>query len=110
MKVKKISLNKSEIRDIILCPKINLYLQSPVCHRCAYFISDEENHISCSYKKSQIKNVDQKKEELKHIKTYLGYDLKEMKQSFKLFEQMFFYADELEALKKIIQDKMFRDR
>ena len=65
MKVKKISLNlKKIIIDIILCPKINLYLQSPVCYRCAYFISDEKNHINCNYKKPQIRNTNQKKEEL----------------------------------------------
>ena len=50
MKVKKISLNlKKIIIDIILCPKINLYLQSLVCPRCAYFNSNEKNYIICNY-------------------------------------------------------------
>ena len=69
MKVKKKSLYIEKIIiDIVLCPKTNLYLQNFYCHKCAYFISDEENHISCSYKKPQIKSGDQKKEEL--IKTF----------------------------------------
>ncbi|MHA1624775.1 MAG: hypothetical protein ACTSXN_01885 [Promethearchaeota archaeon] len=65
MKVKKKSLNLGKIIiDIVLCPKTSLYLQNFYCHKCAYFISDVKNHIICSYKKPQIKNADQKKEEL----------------------------------------------
>jgi len=65
MKVKKKSLNLEEIIiDLVLCPKTKLYLQSLYCHKCAYFNSDEMGHISCKYKKLQIKNADEKKEEL----------------------------------------------
>ncbi|MHA1193895.1 MAG: hypothetical protein ACTSP9_16675 [Promethearchaeota archaeon] len=63
MKVKKKSLKlRKIIIDIVLCPKTSLYLQNFYCHKCAYFISDVKNHISCSYKKPQ--NANQKKEEL----------------------------------------------
>jgi len=68
MKVKKKSLNLEKIIiDIVFCPKTSLYLQSLYCRRCAYFNSDEKDHISCNYKKLQIKNTDQKKEELIEI-------------------------------------------
>lgn len=65
MKVKKKRLNLEKmILDMVFCPKTSLYLQSLYCRRCAYFNSDERDHISCNYKKLQINNVDQKKEEL----------------------------------------------
>lgn len=65
MEVKKKSLNMEKIIiDIVLCPKTNLYLQSLYCHKCAYFNSDEREHISCNYKKLQIENADKRKEEL----------------------------------------------
>jgi len=65
VKVKKKGLNLDKIIiDIVLCPKTSLYLQNLYCHKCAYFNSDERDHISCNYKKLQIKNVNQKKEEL----------------------------------------------
>lgn len=65
MKIKKKSLNFEKINiDIVLCPKTSLYLQNLYCHKCAYFNSDERDHISCNYKKLQIKYADQKKEEL----------------------------------------------
>ena len=65
MKVKKKSLNLEKIIiDLVLCPKTSLYLQSLYCRNCAYFNSDKRDHISCNFKKLQIKNADQKKEEL----------------------------------------------
>ena len=65
MKVRKKSLNLEKIIiDVVLCPKTSLYLQSLYCHNCAYFNSDEMDHISCNYKKRQIKNDNQEKEEL----------------------------------------------
>ena len=65
MKVKKKILNLEKIIiDIVFCPKTSLYLQSLYCRRCAYFNSDERDHISCNYKKLQINNANQKKEEL----------------------------------------------
>ena len=65
MKVKKKSLDLEKIIvDLVLCPKTSLYLQNLYCHNCAYFNSDETDHISCNYKKLQIKNTIQKKEEL----------------------------------------------
>jgi len=68
MKVKKKSLNLEKIiMDVVLCPKTSLYLQSFFCHKCPYFNSDEKDHISCNYKKLQIKYTDQKKEELINI-------------------------------------------
>ena len=69
MKVKKKSLNlrKNIILDVVLCPKTSLYFQSFFCHKCAYFNSDEKDHISCNYNKLQIKSTDQKKEELIEI-------------------------------------------
>jgi len=65
MKVKKKILNLDKIIiDKVLCPKTSLYLQSFFCHKCAYFNSDERDHINCNYKKLQIKYADHKKEEL----------------------------------------------
>ncbi len=65
MKVKKISLNlKKIIIDIILCPKINLYLQSLVCPRCAYFNSNEKNYIICNYEKLHRTIPNHSKEDL----------------------------------------------
>ena len=65
MKVKKKSFNLEKINfDKVFCPKTSLYLLSFFCHKCAYFNSDERDHISCNYKKLQKKYADQKKEEL----------------------------------------------
>ena len=65
MKVKKESLNlKKIIIDIILCPKINLYLQSLVCYKCAYFNSNEKNYIICNYEKLHRTIPNHSKEDL----------------------------------------------
>ena len=65
MNVKKKRLNfETIIIDKVFCPKTRLYLLSFFCHKCAYFSSEERDHISCNYKNLQIKYADQKKEEL----------------------------------------------
>jgi len=84
MKIKKVSLSSEKIFiDIVLCPKTNLYLQSPYCRRCGYFTLDEENYINCNYKNPQINLIDYQKEELIKIFSEIKDIKEDSSQGFK---------------------------
>ena len=42
-------MNLSRDRNLVLCPKTNLYLQDLFCRRCAYFELDNEKFVQCSF-------------------------------------------------------------